>query len=177
MSVDGLRCILYARIYIPYMHTILYHYIHTGRPPVPIGSELKLKTNSCLVQYLSDLLFRISLYHIIRQTVPNINDPVAKGIFPCIISTHILSQFKFVASSTTNQPVDHAALCYMRGTWRGLYEYQRWNWVAFCDPATQWPGNPATRRPSWVSWPGDPVLQWTPNVDLCAKKYSQAKEF
>ena len=24
-----------------------------------------------------------------------------------------------------------------------------------CDPATQWPGNPATRRPSW---PGDPVL-------------------
>jgi len=48
---------------------------------------------------------------------------------------------------------------------------QRWT---FCDPATQWPGNPATRRPSW---PGDPVLEWTPNVDLCVKKYSQAKEF
>ena len=24
----------------------------------------------------------------------------------------------------------------------------RWNWVTFCDPATQRPGNPATRRPS-----------------------------
>jgi len=43
MSVDGLRCILYARIYIPYMRTILYHYIQTGRPPVPISCELKLK--------------------------------------------------------------------------------------------------------------------------------------
>ena len=32
---------------------------------------------------------------------------------------------------------------------------QRWNWVTVCDPATQWPGNPTTRRPSW---PGDPVL-------------------
>jgi len=32
---------------------------------------------------------------------------------------------------------------------------QTWNWVTFCDPATQWPGNPATRRPSW---PGDPAL-------------------
>ena len=32
---------------------------------------------------------------------------------------------------------------------------QTWNWVTFCGPATQWPGNPATRRPSW---PGDPVL-------------------
>ena len=51
---------------------------------------------------------------------------------------------------------------------------QRWNWVTFCDPATQWPGNPATRRPSR---PGDPVLYWTLNVDLCVKKYSQAKEF
>ena len=28
MSVDGLRCILYARIYIPYMHTILYYYVY-----------------------------------------------------------------------------------------------------------------------------------------------------
>jgi len=51
---------------------------------------------------------------------------------------------------------------------------QSWNWVTFCDPATQWPGNPATRRPSW---PGNPVLWWTPNVDLCVTKYSQAKEF
>ena len=33
-------------IYIPYMRTILYRYIQTGRPPVPISSELKLKTNS-----------------------------------------------------------------------------------------------------------------------------------
>ena len=41
MSVYGLRCILYARIYIPYMHTILYYYVQTGRPPVPISSELK----------------------------------------------------------------------------------------------------------------------------------------
>jgi len=46
MSVDGLRCILYARIYIPYMHTILYYCIQTGRPKVPISSKLKLKTNS-----------------------------------------------------------------------------------------------------------------------------------
>jgi len=47
MSVDGLGCIFYARIYIPYMRTILYHYIRTGRPPVPISSsELKLKTTS-----------------------------------------------------------------------------------------------------------------------------------
>jgi len=46
MSVDELRCILYACIYIPCMRTILYHYIQTGRPPVPIGFELKLKTNS-----------------------------------------------------------------------------------------------------------------------------------
>jgi len=46
MSVDGLRCILYARIYIPYMHTILYYYVQSGRPPFPISSELKLKTNS-----------------------------------------------------------------------------------------------------------------------------------
>ena len=58
MSVDGLRCILYALIYIPYMrtilsYTILYHYIQTGRPTVPISSELKLKTNSWLAQYLS----------------------------------------------------------------------------------------------------------------------------
>jgi len=48
MSVDGLRCILYARIYILYMHTILYYYVQTGRPPVPISSELKLKTNSAV---------------------------------------------------------------------------------------------------------------------------------
>ena len=27
-------------------HTILYYYVQTGRPPVPISSELKLKTNS-----------------------------------------------------------------------------------------------------------------------------------
>ena len=33
--------------------------------------------------------------------------------------------------------------------------HQTWNWVTFCDPATQRPGNPATRRPSL---PGDPVL-------------------
>jgi len=48
VSVDGLRYILYARIYIPYMRTILYHYIQTDRPPVPISSELKLKTNLLL---------------------------------------------------------------------------------------------------------------------------------
>ena len=46
MSVDGLRCILYARIYIPYMHTILYYYVQTGRPPVPISSELNNNNNN-----------------------------------------------------------------------------------------------------------------------------------
>jgi len=44
---------------------------------------------------------RINLYHIIRQTVPNITDPVTKRIFPYIISTHVLSQFKFIASVLT----------------------------------------------------------------------------
>ena len=58
MSVDGLRCILYARIYIPYMRTILYYDVQTGRPPVPINSELKLKTNSWLAQYLSNLFLK-----------------------------------------------------------------------------------------------------------------------
>jgi len=60
MSVDGLRCILYARIYIPYVHTILYYYVQTGRPPVPISSELKLKANSSLAQYfiLSNLFLK-----------------------------------------------------------------------------------------------------------------------
>jgi len=58
MNVDGLRCILYARIYIPYMRTILYHYMQTGRPPVPVSSELKLKTNSSLAQYLSNLFLK-----------------------------------------------------------------------------------------------------------------------
>jgi len=55
-SVDGIRCILYDRTYIPYMHTILYYYIQTGRPPIPISSELKLKTNSA--QYLSNLFLK-----------------------------------------------------------------------------------------------------------------------
>jgi len=58
MNVDGLRCILYARICIPYTRNILYHYIQTGRPPVPISSEFKLKTNSRLAQYLSNLLLK-----------------------------------------------------------------------------------------------------------------------
>jgi len=58
MSVDALRCILYARIYIPYMRTILYYCIQIGRPPVPISSELKLKTNSWLAQYLSNLFLK-----------------------------------------------------------------------------------------------------------------------
>jgi len=58
MSVDGLMCVLYARIYISYMRTILYHYKQTGRPPVPISSELKLKTNSSLAQYLSNLFLK-----------------------------------------------------------------------------------------------------------------------
>jgi len=58
MNVDGLRCILYARIYIPYMRAILYHYLHTGRPPVPISPELKLKINSWLAQYLYNLLLK-----------------------------------------------------------------------------------------------------------------------
>ena len=42
MNVDRLRCIHYARICtIDVCH--LYHYIQTGRPPVLISSELKLK--------------------------------------------------------------------------------------------------------------------------------------
>jgi len=64
---------IYARIYIPYKCTVLYNHIQTGRPPVSISSELKLTTNSWLAQYLSNLLLKeltISLYHIIRQTVP-----------------------------------------------------------------------------------------------------------
>ena len=85
MSVDGLRCILYARIYIPYMHTILYYCIQTGRPPVPISSELKFKKNKLLIgqvfiQPIFEGINRIRLHHIIRQTVPNINDPVTKRI-------------------------------------------------------------------------------------------------
>jgi len=40
MNVDGLRCILYARIYISYMCTILYYYIQTGRPPVKVKNKL-----------------------------------------------------------------------------------------------------------------------------------------
>ena len=40
MSVHGLRCILYARIYIPYVHTILYYYVpvsytHLTLPTTP----------------------------------------------------------------------------------------------------------------------------------------------
>ena len=35
---------------------------------------------------------------------------------------------------------------------------QRWNWVTFCDPPTQWPKNHVTRRPSW---PGDPCQYMT----------------
>jgi len=34
MSVDGLRCILYARIYIPYMHTVLYYYVYVTALPL-----------------------------------------------------------------------------------------------------------------------------------------------
>jgi len=58
MRVDGLRCILYARIYIPYMHTILYYYVQTGKPPVPISSELKLKNKLLIGQYLSNLFLK-----------------------------------------------------------------------------------------------------------------------
>jgi len=96
MSVDGLRCILYAHIYIPYMHTILYYYIQTGRPN-------KLLIGPVFIQPIFEGINRISLYHIIQQTVPNINDPVTKRIFPYIMSTHFLPQFKFIASGTTNK--------------------------------------------------------------------------
>ena len=57
MSVDRLRCILYAHIYIPYMRTILYYCIQTGRPPVPISFELKFKKTR-LAQYLSNLFLK-----------------------------------------------------------------------------------------------------------------------
>jgi len=40
------------------------------------------------------------------------------------------------------------------GNWRTAGSMQRWNWVTFCDPATQSPGNSATRRPRH---PVDPV--------------------
>ena len=60
-----------------------------------------------MAQYLSNLFFEgingIRLYHIIRRTVPNINDPVTKRIFPYIMSTHFLSQFEFIASGTTKR--------------------------------------------------------------------------
>jgi len=102
-----------AQVYhiFPHLHTIhAYHFIllctQTGRPPFPISSELKLKTNSWLAQCLSNLFLKElteSAYHIIGQTVPNINDPVTKRIFSYIISTHFLWQFEFIASGTTNR--------------------------------------------------------------------------
>jgi len=49
MSVDGLRCILYARIYIPYMHIILYYCIQIGRPPVPVSSDRVKIKNKLLI--------------------------------------------------------------------------------------------------------------------------------
>jgi len=101
MSVDRLRCIFYA-----HMRTILYYCIQTGRPPVPISFELKFKKNSIgpvFIQPIFEGINRIRLYHIIRQTVPNINDPVTKRMFPYIISTHFPSQFEFIASGTTNR--------------------------------------------------------------------------
>jgi len=42
------------------MRTILYHYIQTGRPPVPVSSELQLKTNSSMDPYLSNLFLKES---------------------------------------------------------------------------------------------------------------------
>ena len=63
--------------------------------PVPVSSELKLKT-SWLAQYLlfSQHTFeginRISLYHIIWQTVPDINDPARRRI----LTYHIDMSFR-----------------------------------------------------------------------------------
>ena len=72
MSVDGLRCILYARIYIPYMRNILYHYIQTGTRPAPISSELvknKLLIGPVFIQPTLEGINRISLHHKLFQTL------------------------------------------------------------------------------------------------------------
>ena len=60
MSVDGLRCILYARIYITYMHTILYHYIQTHRSLSPYSHTYYYGysiTHSRFYSRLKSLLF------------------------------------------------------------------------------------------------------------------------
>ena len=70
---------------------------------VPISCEFKVENKLLIgpvfIQPTFEGMNKISLYHIIRQTVPNFNDPVTKRIFPYIISTHVLS---VIASSTAN---------------------------------------------------------------------------
>ena len=89
--------------------TISSHYIQTGRPPVLASSELKIKNNLLIrplfIQPTFEGIHRINLYHIIRQTIPNINDPVSneKNISSHYHIGNVLSQFKCTASSTTNR--------------------------------------------------------------------------
>jgi len=65
---------------------------------------------------------------------------------PCTL-TIICRKCQFPFQDCPTQKVYGPTACW---TWnnRGRI-HQTWNWVTFCDPATQWPGNPATRRPSW----------------------------
>ena len=72
MSVDGLRCILYARIYIPCMRTIytITYKLVDLQFPVPISSELKFKKlliGPVFIQPTFVGINRMSLYHIIRK--------------------------------------------------------------------------------------------------------------
>jgi len=55
--------------------------------------------------------------------------------------------------------------------------YQTWNWVTFCDPATQRPGNPATRWPCSIMNSKCRLMCRGVRIIDVAKKYSQAKEF
>jgi len=48
---------------------------------------------------------RISLYHIIWQTVPNINDPVTKRIFPYVIINYFVMQFGFMKGKGTTDAI------------------------------------------------------------------------
>jgi len=48
---------------------------------------------------------RISLYHIIWQTVPNINDPVTKRRYPYIILNYFVMQFGFMKGKGTTDAI------------------------------------------------------------------------
>ena len=75
----------------PHLHTThAYHFIpsHTLVDLqfllVPSKVNNKLLIGPVFIQPTFEGINRISLYHIIRQTAPNINDPVTKRIFPYV---------------------------------------------------------------------------------------------